>query len=77
MCAGIAGIAPKRTISAIISAEIRQGNENFARVGDNAGLEPLFAGARGSEQAGQVGVGAGNQAQGQVPGNWNARLDLM
>ena len=59
VCApGIAGIAAKCAISAIVAAEIGQGNENLAGIGDDAGLESLFCGARRSEKLGQVGIGA-------------------
>src|SRR5690242_9861845 len=75
MRAGLAWIAAKPTVSAIISAKIGQGDENLARIGDDAGLEPLFGGASGSQQAGQVGVGAGNQAESPLPGNRNAGLN--
>src|SRR5712675_356284 len=61
--AGFAGIAAKGAVAAVVATKIGQRQENFARVGDDAGLEALFGGTGGSKKFGQVIVMAADQAQ--------------
>ena len=63
MSAGIAGIAAEGAVSAVVAAEIGQRQKNFARIGDDAGLEALFGGAGGGEEFGKIVVGALNQVE--------------
>ena len=63
MCAGVAGIAAEGAVSAVVAAEIGQRQKDFARVGDDAGLEAFFGGAGGGEEFGKIVVGAADQAQ--------------
>ena len=56
--AGFARIAAESAVAAIVAAQVGQGDENFARIGDDAGLEALLecqAAARraGSSSSGQ------------------------
>ena len=50
MMSGIAGITPEDAVAAIVAAEIRERDENFLRVGDDAGFESLFRGPRRGRQ---------------------------
>jgi len=58
---GVARIPAERAVSAIVAAEIRQGEEHLARVGDYARLEALFRGARMGEQRREIFIGATDQ----------------
>ena len=39
---GFAGVAPEDAVAAIITAQVRQRDEDFARISDDAGLEALL-----------------------------------
>src|SRR6266700_5918645 len=56
--AGIAGIAAEGAVSAVVAAEIGQGQEDLAGIGDGAGLEALFGGAGGGQEFGEIVVWA-------------------
>ncbi len=73
MRAGVSGIAAESAVAAVVAAKIGQRQENFSRVGDDAGLEVIFCSAGGGEQRGQIVVGAADQAQGQVAVRWAIR----
>ncbi len=74
--AGIAGIAAEGAVSAVVAAEIGQRQEDFSRVGDDAGLEALFGGAGGGEKFGKIVVGAANEVQGGLARDGDAGADL-
>jgi len=68
----LAGVAAKGAISAIIAAQVGQRNENLARIGDDFGLEALFGGAGGGREFGQIVVGAADQLECSLAGDWFA-----
>jgi hypothetical protein len=71
-------IAPECAIAAIVPAQICKWNKNFSRVRDQAWLEPLAGGARGSEQLRQFCVTGPNAAVATVAGDWrNQSLATM
>ena len=47
MRAGLAGVFAEGAVAAVVAAEIGERDENFSRVGDDAGLELVFCGVRG------------------------------
>ena len=69
--AGVAGIAAEGAVSAIVAAEVGQRQENFARIGDDAGLEAFFGGAGGGEEFRKIVVGAANQTQSERRAKWD------
>ncbi len=50
MGAGLAGIAAEDAIAAVVPAEVGEGEEDLAGIGDNAWLEALFDLAGGGKQ---------------------------
>jgi hypothetical protein len=74
--AGIGGITAEGAVSAVVPAEIREREENLARVGDDAGLESFFGGAGGGQEFGQIGVGAGDELKSGGTGDGDARADI-
>ena len=54
MRSGIAGIAPERAVAAVVAAQIREWNKNFARIGYDAGLEAVACALRGLQQGGKI-----------------------
>ncbi len=76
MCAGVAGISAESAVSAIVAAEIGQRQEDFARVGDDAGLEAFFGRARGGEEFGKIVVGAADEVQGGLARDGDAGAHL-
>jgi hypothetical protein len=73
MRAWVGGIAAEGTVAAVIAAEISQRQEDFARVGDCAGLEVFFCRSGRREQCGQVVLVATDQPQGQAARDWCSR----
>src|SRR5215831_14488175 len=49
MRTGLAWIAAKSAVSAVVAAQVGQGDENLARVGDHTGPELFFYRARGRQ----------------------------
>jgi hypothetical protein len=64
--AGVPGVFAKNAIAAIVAAKIGQGQENFARVRDDAGLESLFGGARFFKELREEIVGAPEELEGSL-----------
>jgi len=52
--AGLTGVAAEYAISAIVAAEVRQGDKDLARIGDHAGLELTAQGLGAPEQLGKI-----------------------
>ena len=67
MGAWVTGIAPEGAVSAVDATQIRQGQKNFAGIGDDARLEAFFSGAGRRQKLGQIAVSAANQAQRGFP----------
>ena len=66
---GLAGIAAESAVATIVPAQIREWQEHFPRVSDDAAFE-VFLGSAGSRQKfGQAVVRTPNQAQSQSSGN--------
>ena len=59
--AGFAGIAAESAVAAIVAAQVRQGDEDFARIGNDAGLEPLLEFQGGGEKCREFIVRAAQQ----------------
>ena len=76
MCAGLAGIAAKSAVPAIVAAKIGQRQKYFARVSNNAGFETLFGRAGCSEKVGKNAVVAANQLQGGLARDGEAGLHV-
>src|SRR4051812_1004185 len=49
-CARFSGVAPKRTVSAVVAAQRRQRHEYFGREGDDAPMASIAEGSRRFEQ---------------------------
>ena len=73
MRAGISGIAAEGAVAAVIAAKIRQRQEDFSRIGDDAGLEVFFCGAGRGEQRGKIVVTAADQPAGPGRGDGRSR----
>ncbi len=70
MRARLTGIAAVGTVAAIIAAQIRQRDENFSRIGNDAGTILLLQSASGGQQFGESFAFAAQQLHSNVAGQW-------
>ena len=64
--AGFAGIAAEDAVAAIVAAQVGQRDEDFARIGDDAGLEALLEFQGGGEESGEFVVRATQELAGAL-----------
>jgi hypothetical protein len=67
MGSGLARIAAKDAISAIVAAEVGQRNEDFAGIGDDVRLETLFGIEGRGKQSPEIAVRATDELDGVLP----------